>query len=242
MSQRICSIDGCEKPHYGRGWCNMHYARWWANGDPGPAHRINRGPGTPPPTCSVEDCDRPAESLGWCARHYSNDYLYGNPIPVADLPLSDRLERVGWEVTSAGCWEWSGKRNDAGYGLFTAKKHGYLNARAHRAMWEFTNGPIPEGLLIRHRCDNPPCVNPDHLEPGTTADNSTDMVERNRSIAYRTGRYGGVCVNGLHDVTQPGALREVHSKRRGTHWICVGCARMRQLRYAAKKRAQLKKE
>jgi hypothetical protein len=51
----------------------------------------------------------------------------------------------------------------------------------HRVVYEEKNGKIPEGMIIRHKCDNPSCINPDHLEVGTHKDNVTDRVERNRS-------------------------------------------------------------
>lgn len=57
---------------------------------------------------------------------------------------------------------------------------GHYQTFAHREVYLRLVGPIPDGLLIRHSCDNPPCVNPAHLLPGTVADNSADMVERNR--------------------------------------------------------------
>lgn len=53
-------------------------------------------------------------------------------------------------------------------------------ARAHRMVWIEANGPIPDGLVIRHKCDNPSCVNLDHLEIGTQSDNVHDMIERGR--------------------------------------------------------------
>lgn len=234
MSQRICSIDGCEKPAKQRGWCGMHYERWRTSGDVGEvAPRFARQSGP----CSVEWCEKPARTKGFCGGHYSNLKQQGHAVAVRDLPLDERLKIVGWDVTASGCWEWRGQKSEKGYGVFNAHRLGYVYARAHRAMWEMRNGLIPDGLVIRHRCDNPPCVNPDHLDVGTVAQNQADMVERGRSVAYATGRYDGVCVNGRHDVTQPGALREVR-KSGSTHMQCVECDQDRKRKYEDKKKAE----
>lgn len=76
------------------------------------------------------------------------------------------------------CWEWSGARASKGYG------HGHRNGRhfyAHRAAFESVNGSgSADGLVVRHRCDNPPCCNPGHLLSGTVADNCRDAIERGR--------------------------------------------------------------
>lgn len=76
------------------------------------------------------------------------------------------------------CIEWAGRRHHTGYGIAN-----YRGAwiGAHRATWQEIHGPIPAGLQIRHKCDNPPCVNPDHLEIGTPADNARDRITHRRN-------------------------------------------------------------
>lgn len=78
-----------------------------------------------------------------------------------------------------GCMLWIGLRDKDGYGKFTtlSKK----SVRAHRYMWELTNGIIPKELCVLHHCDNPPCVNPKHLFLGTNQDNANDKVIKKRS-------------------------------------------------------------
>lgn len=77
-----------------------------------------------------------------------------------------------------GCVEWDGPHNSWGYGLFW---HFGIKKRAHVVSWELIHGAMPAGLLLRHKCDNPPCIAVEHLETGTEADNKRDMVERGRS-------------------------------------------------------------
>lgn len=79
-----------------------------------------------------------------------------------------------------GCWEWSGKRFDEGYGKFSMPGNSRKTVQAHRLSYELFVGPIPDGLLICHKCDNPPCVRPDHLFPGTSAQNTQDAIAKGR--------------------------------------------------------------
>lgn len=92
-----------------------------------------------------------------------------------------------WERVqkSSGCWLWSGFRDRAGYGRF--KGPGNIQ-HAHRTSWVFERGPIPKGLFVCHHCDNPPCVNPEHLFLGTSADNTRDRDRKGRQA--RGERHG----------------------------------------------------
>lgn len=84
-----------------------------------------------------------------------------------------------------GCWEWTGHRLREGYGRLRMGSRTDGTRRqelAHRVSYELHRGEIPPGLIVRHTCDNPSCVNPDHLELGTDADNARDKAVRDRAV------------------------------------------------------------
>jgi hypothetical protein len=106
------------------------------------------------------------------------------------------------------CWNWTSTKHPKGYGLFSIKNR---NQRAHRVSYQLCCGPIPDGMQVLHKCDNPSCVRPDHLFLGTNADNMADKVAKGRQAHY--GHRGDKHPTAKLTVAQVLAVREAT----GTH-------------------------
>ena len=100
----------------------------------------------------------------------------------------DPVERF-WELVDRRgpdeCWMWRGERKGGSwdYGvlyLISRTDGSHREVRAHRFAWELEHGEIPEGMCVLHHCDNPPCVNEEHLFLGTNADNTQDCLLKGR--------------------------------------------------------------
>lgn len=140
------------------------------------------------------------------------------------LPTLEEYKQRFWSRVKPGppweCWEWQGGRTPAGYGQMG------MNHRmhpAHRLAWEWTYGPIPDGLHIDHLCRNPPCVNPAHLEPVTVLENQL-RGRADRGLL-------DACPNG-HLYAETGVYLSRNGKRQ-----CAECSRRATARYLSRKRA-----
>ena len=139
-------------------------------------------------TCSIKGCDKGARTRGLCTPHYTRMLKGADmsaPIRVVFRSGSD-IDRLKSKVKvseSTGCWEWQASSTPLGYGQMRFQGTRWLS---HRVSWVLFNGDIPEDncryrtFCVLHRCDNPCCVNPEHLFLGDQKVNSIDSVDKGR--------------------------------------------------------------
>lgn len=130
--------------------------------------------------CSVDGCERKHKARGFCDRHYDRFSRSDQFAPLKKLSFSDYF----WmKVDSRGkdeCWLWTGAHTSAGYGIQNVERH--LKLATH-VSWFLHHGVWPAPLFALHECDNPPCVNPNHLFLGTFKDNGEDMTAKGRQAS-----------------------------------------------------------
>ncbi len=100
------------------------------------------------------------------------------------------------------CWLWTAGRFTQGYGCIQRQRTGKV---AHRIAWELTYGPIPAGICVLHRCDEPRCCRPDHLFLGTTRDNVEDMLRKRRE-RWGSARLTAEVIQQIRDLHRDGAV------------------------------------
>lgn len=173
VSPNLCSIADCTSHVVGWGLCQKHYRK-----------QKNTGR-----FCSIEGCGEQYECGGYCKVHYRRWLTHGDPHFVKCVHGKGKTveERFWSRITKHGqmhptnprlgrCWEWQGLQGKRGYGVTL-----YLdkNRLVHRIAWHLKHGKFPDMMLL-HSCDNRICVNTNHLREGDHADNTDDMVSRNR--------------------------------------------------------------
>lgn len=117
----------------------------------------------------------------------------------------------------SGCWEWQKSKTRFGYGKFKMKPE----QLAHRVSFLLHNGELPRDRVVMHSCDNPPCVNPEHLSLGTLADNNKDRADKKRNNHRNDGKT--ICIRG-HKFTVSNTYVRPSDKTR----VCRKCQSLKQ--------------
>lgn len=143
--------------------------------------------------CAVKGCETQSNAKGLCSLHYmrqkrgSTDLTRQKQIQYHGLSKQERFEKYFIKDSDASCWIWRASLNSKGYGQFnlTGKKV----IPAHRAAWIIYKGEIPANpesafntLYVCHKCDNPLCVNPEHLFLGSQQGNMDDKMDKGRHV------------------------------------------------------------
>jgi len=109
-------------------------------------------------------------------------------------PLKSISEHMkNYQIDSNGCWIFGGYHDKNGYGVFTHGRGKQL--RAHRASFEFHHGGLNAEMLVCHSCDNPSCINPNHLFTGTHKDNTQDMIKKGRMANQKGSKHPSAKLN-----------------------------------------------
>lgn len=228
---RWCVEANCNKPAVCHDRCNAHYHLWL---------RAN-----PMVHCSIEWCSKQSDTNGLCGLHFMRFKRHGDPLKKVKLNCETPEYRFDLQVNKMGpipdscpelgrCWVWEGSVDRSGYGTMASgeTKNGRATyVRVHRWSYEKSIGEIPEGLQINHRCFNPPCVRPSHLNPVTHRQNIIEFGLSNAAFINKNRTH---CKRG-HLLSPDNLYIQANGSR-----ICKQCHKVSGQEYRLRKKLGIK--
>lgn len=130
--------------------------------------------------CKIANCFGSVVGFGMCSKHYQRFKRYGDPHSGKrnHATVEERFWRNVQKTES--CWFWLGTKSRNAYGIIGLGGRDKKYITAHRLSYKMHHGDIPDKCVVMHSCDNPSCVNPDHLSIGTYKDNALDAIAKGR--------------------------------------------------------------
>lgn len=204
-SSRICSVEGCDKPHVARDFCSHHYDKF-KNGP-----EFTRA--VPKTVCSVDGCLRPHKARGLCGVHYSR---FRNSIPLDRPWLTRPGEALAYvdkilAMETDDCVTWPFGRSPSGYGYVTDPHHRTSHIHVSRLVCEIKYGPAPSDFHeAAHNCGNGhlACCNWRHVRWATPKENQADKVVHGTHNRGERSAAAKLTANQVREIRQKAVERE----------------------------------
>ena len=182
--KKACSIDSCGRQARCRGMCNAHYEYWRKREG---RDIVGPKPGPRPAHCTVDNCESSTVAGEYCNKHYQRFQVSGDPnVSQWEAVRGDLAAKLQASTIrdDNGCLVWQRSTED-GYGRFS-----YMGQHrsVHRVVWEESYGPVPDDLVIDHRCHNRACCEVEHMRLVTNQQNVQNFstaVRSNNKSGYR---------------------------------------------------------
>lgn len=175
-----CSVPDCRDSIKARGYCLFHYDRVVKFGEPSPDWIRKMPRKGAISTCQYDGCDRRLSAKGLCDAHYrqKRDGRPLTPLPPLRRRAKSLAEYMSWYSERRGdCLVWVGRKTESGYGIVSYQTR--VPLRAHRIAYEMSTGlTLSSATPVHHKCGNPLCVEPRHLQATFPHENTAEMLER----------------------------------------------------------------
>lgn len=176
--------------------------------------------------CSIAECDKISVGRGWCHKHYKRWQQHGDPEKVLNkrihgMTVAERILTAIDIDKSTGCWNWTGSISKAtGRGRLKVNRKTTV---AYRASYSQFVDVIPDGISVCHKCDNPLCVNPEHLFLGTCKDNMQDCVTKGRNAKHERHNKAKLNWVKVNDIRTKDLTAKEYASKYNVHWSTIYC-------------------